>query len=288
MRSHTIWLALLMLAFFDATPARTAEIEFQPVSCTVTIEGQIELGDEVKFYGKFLEAAEKRNCAVLNVTLASAGGNLDAAMKIGRQIRALHATTYAAWPYGSGEKRRCNSLAPYQVKMEHCLCASACFFLWAAGSSRGGEEIYLHRPYFNPTVYRDFPGDTAAAYGDLARSARAYLTDMDIPTPIIDRMFATKSTDGTRLNEKELELLESAPYFEEFIIAKCGKLPAPDTWPTRTSRAKTLHKDAHDDLAGGSFGRVLDTFEPLYGKAWGEKSALDWLMEQTGGTTRPQ
>ena len=180
--------------------------------------------------------------------------------------------------------------------MQNCVCASACFFVWAAGSSRGGEEIYLHRPYFDPKVYSAFPEDTAAVYAELTRSARAYLTDMDVPTPIIDRMFATKSTDGTRLTEKELELLESAPYFEEFNIAKCGNLPAPDTWPTRTKPAKTplkslprgdreriakltrtymdCHKDAHDDLAGGSFGRVLDTFEPLYGKAWGRRALL--------------
>ena len=120
---------------------------------------------------------------------------------------------------------------------------------------------------------------------------------MNVSTPVIDRMFATKSTDATRLTEEELELLETAPYFEEFIIAKCGNLPAPDTWPTRTRRAKTplksqpreereriakltrtymdCHKEAHDDLAEGSFGRVLDIFEPLYGKACGEKRALD-------------
>ena len=48
---------------------------------------------------------------------------------------------------------------------------------------------------------------------------------MNVSTPVIDRMFATKSTDATRLTEEELELLETAPYFEEFIIAKCGNLP---------------------------------------------------------------
>ena len=231
-------------------------------------------------------------------------------MKIGRQIRAVHATTYAAWPHGSGENRRCITFAPYQVKPENCVCASACFFIWAAGSERGGEDVYLHRPYFDPKVYRDFPENTATAYGDLARSARAYLTDMDVPTPVIDRMFATKSTDATRLTEEELELLEMAPYFQEFIIAKCGNLPAPDTWPTRTKRAKTPPKslsragqeriseltrtyfacrnDAHDEVAGGSFERAHDTFELLYGKAWEQKKAIDWLMEQTGGIRRPQ
>jgi hypothetical protein len=201
---QAIWPTLVLLAFFGAPPAHAAEIQFHPGSCTVTIDGQIEFRDEIKFYGVFLEASEKRSCAVLNVTLASTGGNLDAAMKIGRQIRALHATTCAAWAHGSGENRTCISFAPYQMKRENCICASACFFVWAAGSSREGEHVYLHRPYFDPKIYRDFPEDRATAYGDLARSARAYLTDMDVPTTVINRMFAIKSTDASRLTEEKL------------------------------------------------------------------------------------
>ena len=98
---------------------------------------------------------------------------------------------------------------PLASEAGNCVCASA----WLPEGERGGDDVYLHRPDFDPKVYRDFPENTATAYGDLARSARAYLTDMDVPTSVIDRMFATKSTDATRLTVEELELLEMAPYF---------------------------------------------------------------------------
>ena len=138
--------ALLVNAYcFLTAPAGAADIRFGSTGCTLHIEGPIEEGDDAVFYDRILEGWDEGDaCTSFGLELASPGGNLGAAIKIGRQVRALHISTSAPL-VRRGPPARC--LPTLTLRDEkNCLCASACFFIWTAGSERSGERIFVHRP----------------------------------------------------------------------------------------------------------------------------------------------
>ena len=144
MKVRAIIASLFTLCFL--TTARAAEIRLE-YGCTLVIEGQIDKGDDAIFYEKVLEGSN--SCAsFFEVHIGSAGGDLGAAIGIGKQVRALHVPTHA--PYS----QKC--VRPLRDH-DNCLCASACFFIWAAGSTRTGHRVYVHRPRLDPKVYVDLP-----------------------------------------------------------------------------------------------------------------------------------
>jgi hypothetical protein len=135
------------------------------------VVGEIMRGDDQLFFDRVMEVKE---CDALVVDLVSPGGDLRVAIQIGLLIRALHLTTQAPEIFGQSKHPYC-SIGRGQPPREDekCVCGSACFFIWAAGSERGGEAIYIHRPYIDPMLYRDLAEKTPEAYGEVFRVARA-------------------------------------------------------------------------------------------------------------------
>jgi hypothetical protein len=90
--------ATLLLTVFCAWKAQAADIYYYPPDgCTLTIEGQVEPGDDVAFYEKLVDGLLfNARCNSLVVELSSPGGNVGTAIKIGRQIRAIHGWTHAS------------------------------------------------------------------------------------------------------------------------------------------------------------------------------------------------
>src|SRR6185369_3256103 len=63
----------------------------------------------------------------------------------------------------------------YGIGDARCTCASACFFIWAAGAEREGDVIMIHRPYVDPQQYAMLGADEAqAAYKKLADKVRDF------------------------------------------------------------------------------------------------------------------
>ncbi len=191
---------------------------------------------------------------------------------------------------------------------KNCLCASACFFIWAAGSTREGERIYVHRPRLDPKVFDDLPEKAGDVYATVARDARSYLADMDVPTSIVDRMFDTASTHGSPLTLEELDQMGEAPYYSEFRISKCGPLPYPETFAKGGKRGKPLKSyptneqprirqltedyfdcsgKAHDDLADRALDRFANTFASIYGKEVTERWARGPKIDDRKGLEIP-
>ena len=277
-------LILFVLIVGITTPAQSADIyPIRSKGCAVQIYGTIRAGDDEKFFGTVWTLYEERNCHTDYVDLISEGGDLATAMRIGHQIRALHATTKAPAKMSSWPLPICHIRKPgaeFLGISAQCVCASACFFLWAGGSQRFGEAVQIHRPYFDQEQYRDVPANNAyAAYAELVRKSKSYLEEMGVPTALSDRMFSINSQNASFLTSEKIEPLRDAPYFHEFVIANCGPDPPVDGPAGSAERREQIAKLqtfltcrdlVEDRVAPESFWAYVKKFSLLYAKTWAE------------------
>lgn len=222
--------------------------------CAVMVVGSIEPGDDERFRSEAVRALKSGCGSVGQVYIYSPGGDVEAATGIGEQLRLLEAQTWGPVPHGpvgarSDQKRWCNFFSKgakagtveqrilqfdgrTQKGDSRCSCHSACFLIWAGGVSRHGHAIGLHRPRFDPTHYARLDTVQARArYDEAVRRARAYLTRMDVPEPIIAKMFSVDSQNVSYLTHEESKLLAELPYLEELLLARCKKVAqAPTRW----------------------------------------------------------
>lgn len=131
-------------------------------------------------------------------TIELARGDLDEAMLIGRLVPRLQLLTDAPVrgpntgdiELPAGNATRCN-----HVK---CYCASACFFVWASGIDRFGDQLFIHQPYFDPSLFGNLPPEEAIKqHQQMIASARRYLREMDITDDVINLVAATPPASGT-------------------------------------------------------------------------------------------
>ena len=139
-----IKIALTALLASVAWPCHAASIEVY--QATITIDGDIDFGDFETFQSK------TRALSQATVTLRSNGGKLVPAIKIGETIRQKGFATYV-----------------------HEYCASACTFMWLAGTQRymaTTAQIGFHAAY----------DDRTGQEGGMANAiVGAYLTKLGLP-----------------------------------------------------------------------------------------------------------
>ena len=112
----------------------------------------------------------------------------------------------------------------YGIGDPRCTCASACFFIWAAGAEREGDVIVIHRPYVDPQQYAMLSADEAqAAYKKLADKVRDFLVKIGIDNSLIEKMMRVDSEHALPLTSAELASLRIAPYWQELKLANCPK-----------------------------------------------------------------
>jgi len=123
----------------------------------------------------------------INVWLDSPGGNVDAAMKIGRL---LHDTS------------SCVRVGRFQRPVSSSnLCASACVLVLAAGAVRLADaSIGIHRPY---SVLGEGTPSGDARCRAAAERIRAYLEEMLMPARLYEEMMRVSATDVHWLTRDE-------------------------------------------------------------------------------------
>jgi hypothetical protein len=143
-------------------PLDAAEIKLNQFS-DVVIEGEIETGD----YDKLRNLIEN-NDNIGSIYLASPGGNVAEAIKIGRFVRALRLGTEIPGQVANDTRdvlsaaeinKTLNGVAARygirNIKVNYT-CASACFFVFVAGVERSVDEtgilgdgpaLGIHRPF---------------------------------------------------------------------------------------------------------------------------------------------
>ena len=216
--------AILAVALIAAPAATAADIRLarspsgRPLP-GVTIEGQIAPGDFVKFASLVL-ATRGAN----TVWLASGGGNLSEALRIGRLIRQLAMEVHAPVD---------RDVPVIELaRADNNTCASACFLLYAAGVSRHGLVLGIHRPSLPASEYFALGLDgSAAAHQRIEEATAAYLRQMGVPVSYFSTMMNTRSTETVWLSRQQIErdLTGLVGDYATLVGTVCGTGAAPDS-----------------------------------------------------------
>ena len=173
-------------------------------------------------------------------TLASPGGDIAEALKIARLVKETYSMVFAGPVTGP--------------------CVSACFFIFAAAAFRDAtvQSLGIHRPYVHPKRLASMSvGEAQTLQKDVLRRARLYLEDLDVPTNLIDKMFQRASTEVYWLTQNEIEdqLGRRPPWYEQFLIARCGFNKSLERQYFLTNDKKILDQLTNINLCGVRLSR---------------------------------
>jgi len=175
------------------------------------ISGEISRGDDLKL-SRSLKGLKsripERNCAdnQLTIQLISNGGDVEAALSLGRLIR----------------QHEMRIIVPADSS-----CLSSCVLVLAGGVDRVAfGKIGIHRPYFENLSDRASIPEIKKKREVFLSMIRAYLVEMDVSPSLLDLMLS-KSPERMRFLSieelKELRLFGKDANFEEREVAKQAK-----------------------------------------------------------------
>ena len=214
---------------------RAADILNEGFPYSVAIVGKIESGD----YDKLRKELE--NGSATSIHIASTGGNVAEAIKIGRLIRALNIKTVIPAKYSKEVRdslaRIIAQLFPrryYATKnaKDNYMCASACFFIFVSGIEKsfdwsGLEDepiLGIHRPFMPDSDLKRFNANQAMASAKTLRTlVETYLKEMDVPAKYSDLMFSTPSSQMRWITTSEFrdDFEGFVPSLRDWMNAKC-------------------------------------------------------------------
>lgn len=166
--------------------------------CVVRLSIDGAITDETaRSFASLLDLEQKRTQSTLKpiVTIHSTGGDVQAAMAIGRDIRRRTGTVSSNGP-----------------------CHSACVFVAMGGVERNIAGIGLHRPYFVKSDTNDFH-EADARYKKMQRSVVEYMGEMNISDALMRMMFSVPPGDMRLLPPTEartIGLNGVDPAYDEF------------------------------------------------------------------------
>jgi hypothetical protein len=223
-------LVLLVGQVLDPLPAGAAEIRIDPSLAAgqgAVLEGKLEAGDFDKVRNFILDGAGAHE-----IYLASPGGNLAEAMKIGLLVRLLKLSTVvpSRAPTPEGRETLAARHGLTNPRSDY-MCASACFFVFVGGlyreSDAHGEPILgVHRPAVvqkGPT--RLSPEQLAGADAKAQSVIKNYVKAMEIPTLYADEMYSVPKNymRWIRNDEFERDFKGFVPELRDVVRAFCTK-----------------------------------------------------------------
>lgn len=170
-------------------------------SSALVLKGDIENGDFVKLI-KFLKKNPQPFITDRFMVLASNGGDLEEALKISDFIKNSYPSVFIGTTNGR--------------------CVSACFFLTASAPQRLWTEglLGIHRPYLNFELHKKLSvTEIQKIEKNVFGFARSYLTELEVSTFLIDKMFSTSSSETYYVKRNEFS--EYSYFFEQLMIARC-------------------------------------------------------------------
>jgi hypothetical protein len=269
----------------------------------VSIVGQIEQGDFERIRSSAATAIQSSS-DTLSILLDSPGGDVAEAMKIGKWLRELMAKTHVygshlytpGTPDGndieeSGRKHQAMRFKNIPIQQgaqpkegDLFRCFSACVLIFYGGVDRYVSDnidlrngkyksktipiMGLHRPYYDAKKYSALnPTEAREQYVKLEREVKNYLTDMGAPPSVIERMFRKASNQIDIVSDKEFESMYQTrePFFDEWLIAKCGASGASAALDLQEQ--KDLNRYEAEAKAAAKTGRIksakeIDDFVP--------------------------
>jgi hypothetical protein len=193
---------------------------FDPTALRAIIEGTIEAGDFEKFREFYFKTGR-----IEEVFLASPGGSLVEAMKIGRFVRQLKLATMI--PSRVNKELHDLILRETNIKQSNLMCASACFFVFVGGVTRIADDpiLGIHRPFLPEKDLKTMTGDQAIEAGTLTRAiVENYLKEMDVPIKYGEQMFAIAKDKIKWISRDEFEADFDGhiPELRDWLEAKCN------------------------------------------------------------------
>jgi hypothetical protein len=169
----------------DATYARTREDGTHAPAEEVQVFVQGYISWEDVYAAKVMQNLIKKGWQTIagnTVSVAGNGGEVDAAMELGRLLRKLGVSTVVA----AGEQ-----------------CMSSCVFAFMGGDARSvAGRIGIHRPYFSST--RAVP-DRRVHYRQLQKKLREFIEELDFPPSLYEAMMAVPPESVSVLAPAELK-----------------------------------------------------------------------------------
>jgi hypothetical protein len=172
----------------------------------------------------FVEAADGWRA----VSLDSSGGDVVAAIRIGRKVR---------------EAQMHAEISPAAV------CQSACVFVLAGAVGRSSHgEVAIHRPFF-----RDLPAglsqtEVTRRIRRLDDDIRAYFREMNVPEALLDRMRAVPPDRMERLTPDELSRMMldgNDPVYDERVTAASARTYGTSSAEFRRREARAAQQCRH-------------------------------------------
>lgn len=181
-------LLILVIASPSAVAARVTGpfLNEQEYSCVIYFSGEVDQ-NSIQPLIEALQATTsdgRRNC-VPNVIVDSLGGDVEAAMKLGRLVR--------------------DALARVEVSKD-ATCASACVFILAGGVQRLPLDgrVLIHRPYSTFTGTRTM-AEVRKDRERLRSEIVQFLQEVDVPLSLLDLMESVPPELSRELTTAELQ-----------------------------------------------------------------------------------
>ena len=223
-----ILVAMLWLA--AGTSPGTALENLRVFRGVLILEGKIESGDYLSVRN-FLRDESNFTKISGGVFLASPGGSVLEALKIGRLIRELRLSTEA--PASPPPDRRDIS-APLIRGRDlsnpgRYGCTSACFFLYVAGIYRTlnwAGRLGIHEPRMEQIREGLTDNDIANASARVRNAIKDYMADMNVPEKYLELMYSVPHNDVRWITQEEFDadLKGYVPEVRRILNERCGSL----------------------------------------------------------------
>jgi hypothetical protein len=221
----------------------------------VVLEGPIVSGD----YDTLKSLVETNKSQ--SVYLASPGGSVTEAIKIGRLVRELKLRTIIPAQVHDDLRKTLAELHKLTNPEDNYVCASACFFVFVAGVERASEESWsdpklgIHRPYLTENDLRTLSGSQAmASAGQLRTVVESYLKEMGVPAKYADLMFSVPKDEVRWIGRTEFEadLKGIIPELKDWVDARCDKRTDVEkaAWAALKNKSSAQMTEAERSISG--------------------------------------
>ena len=174
----------------------------EPRSCSdvITISGEIKPTTLEAVDKAIADATQFRLTGGWSIAISSPGGDVDAAMKLGRLLRRLEATI--------------------SIKREYTCVSSCVLVLIGAVHRRILGRVGIHRPYIKTPKQAVTREAITLAYQNNLRRLHQYLSEMNVSERLADAMMAIPPEKLRYLSKSDLQdygVLEFDPLWKETI-----------------------------------------------------------------------
>jgi hypothetical protein len=210
------------------TKRATAIEKLKVVRGVLILEGNIETGDYIAVRNFLSESSNFKKMSG-EVFLASPGGHVIEALKIGYLIRHLRLSTDApSRPPPTVRNSGSEIIHPSDLtNPRNYQCVSACFLLYVAGIYR--EFIWAGRLGIHYLQIKHVPvgvteKDISMAKVEMRNTLRRYFEEMNVPNKFLNLMYSTPPNEVRWISQREFnaELNGYIPEVRALLDAKCS------------------------------------------------------------------